>query len=375
MAEQKQNDNNNDNNDNLTYCECDIYTLYNEMERSSTLILDVRSMEEYRQNHIEYSNHFLIPDDFKFTTLQDLQQKLGQSIKQFQMTVYQKLQKIKKSELLIICYGNNFIKTKTEKYNILYQLSIFFGLQQKQLQILSDPGFDSFQKKYPFLCSKYIKDEELKKGTEFGSILDALKNKNKAKDDGTFYGKIKSSDRKYPNSIICDKLYLGNGEHSKDLKVLQNLKITHIINATLKFKNEFESFGEIKYLQLAIDDNEQESFDPFWYKIMNFMNCLDEDNEEKKDDNRVLIHCEMGISRSATITIAYLMNKQEISLYDAYFYVLDKRKVIRPNKSFLKQLEKYEKKLFNGKSTLDKVEKEIRQIYLQDLSKEQQNKT
>lgn len=365
---------------NVPYCECDIYKLYNEMEDASTLIVDVRSATEFRINHISKSEHFDIPDDFVFNTLDDLN-KLGTNILEFQKTVHEKLKKIKKADLLIICYGNNFIKTKTMKFIVLYQLSLKFGLEKKQLQILSDPGFISFEEKYPFLCSKYIHEQELQKGSEFGSILDALRYKNKPKDDGTFYGKIKSSDRKYPNSIICDKLYLGNGEHSRDLKVLQELRITHIINATLKFKNEFESFGEMKYLQLAIDDTEQETFEPFWDKIMNFMKCIDDDddNEEEKDvnlnnhkQNRIFVHCEMGISRSATIIIAYLMNKLQISLYDAYFYALDRRKVIRPNGSFLKQLEKYEKRLFNGQSTLEKVEKEIRQIYLTNLSKEQQ---
>lgn len=395
MAEAKQaneESNGNSNNDGTPYCECDIYRLYNEMEDQSTLLLDVRSPMEYRENHISKSEHFNIPDDFVFNTFNDLN-KLGTNIMEFQKTIHEKLKKIKKSQLLIICYGNNFVKTKTMKFIVLYQLSLKFGLEKKQLQILSDPGFDLFQEKYPFLCSKYIKEQELEKGLEFGSILDALKTKNKdkyIKDDGTFYGKIKSQDRKYPNSIISDKLYLGNGEHSRDLKVLQNLGITHIVNATLKFKNEFESFGEIKYLQLAVDDNEQETFEPFWDKIMEFMKCIDDDYKEEKEEkdntsddenddkkkvkgpNRILIHCEMGISRSATITIAYLMNKRRLSLYDAYFYVLDRRKLIRPNASFLSQLEKYEKRLFDGQSTLEKVNKEIRQIHLTNLSKEQQ---
>merc|ERR1712228_27520 len=129
----------------------------------------------------------------------------------------------------------------------------------------------------------------------------------------------------------------------------QNLKITHIINATLKYQNAFETF------------------EPHWNKIMEFMKCIDSNNQ-----NRMFVHCEMGISRSATICIAYLMNKRKMTLYDAYFYVMDKRSIIRPNSSFLKQLEKYEKLLFNQASTLKRVEQEIRQRYFQKLSSEQQ---
>ena len=160
----------------------------------------------------------------------------------------------------------------------------------------------------------------------------------------------------------------GNGEHSADLGVLQKLKITHIVNATLKFKNSFEAFGEIKYLQLAIDDAEEESFDSHWDQIMEFMQCIDDEHTQ----NAVLVHCEMGISRSATITIAYLMHKLRLSLFDSYQYVLERRGIIRPNASFLDQLEKYEKKLFEGASTLNKVKREIREIYLQNVVTQQQ---
>ena len=126
----------------------------------------------------------------------------------------------------------------------------------------------------------------------------------------------------------------------------------------------------------------------YWKEIIDFMKCIDIDNndndkdndietknnddDENKTYNRVLIHCEMGISRSATIVIAYLMYKLKITLFDAYLYVFSRRNVIRPNSSFLKQLELFEKKLFNGKSTLQKVNTELRQIYLQNLIKQQQ---
>ena len=83
------------------------------------------------------------------------------------------------------------------------------------------------------------------------------------------------------------------------------------------------------------------------------------------------VHCEMGISRSATIVIAYLMNKRKMTLFDAYRYVLERRPVIRPNSSFMKQLKDYEKRLFDGKSTMDRVNKELRQIYLENAMDEQ----
>lgn len=59
-----------------------------------------------------------------------------------------------------------------------------------------------------------------------------------------------------------------------------------------------------------------------------------------------------GVSRSATLVIAYLMKSRNIGLKEAYAIVKSKRKIvtfeftqIHPNSSFLKQLENYEKQL------------------------------
>ena len=52
---------------------------------------------------------------------------------------------------------------------------------------------------------------------------------------------------------------------------------------------------------------------------------------------RVLVHCMVGISRSATIVIAYLMIKRHMSLEDAGRLVRRHREV-RPNDGFLRQL-------------------------------------
>eukprot|EP01084_Bolivina_argentea_P140033 246286_1 len=163
MADEKQIENKDDTKNNeIPYCECDIYRLYNDMENSSTLILDVRSKDDYEKNHVLNSEYFDIPNDFKFTTATDLLSKLNTNIEQFKAKVFNKLKTIKsKDDLLIHCYGDQNTKTQTEKFNILYQLSVIFQLKKNQLKILKNPGFILFEKKFPYLCSKFIKEEEL----------------------------------------------------------------------------------------------------------------------------------------------------------------------------------------------------------------------
>ena len=57
---------------------------------------------------------------------------------------------------------------------------------------------------------------------------------------------------------------------------------------------------------------------------------------------RVLVHCRAGVSRSATVCIAYIMQKQGLSLDSAYEFVKSKRPVIDPNINFIRQLQKFE---------------------------------
>jgi hypothetical protein len=59
----------------------------------------------------------------------------------------------------------------------------------------------------------------------------------------------------------------------------------------------------------------------------------------------VYIHCMRGRSRSCAIAIAYLMNRQQMSLKDAYMFVKLRRPFIGPHDWMKRQLCKYEQTL------------------------------
>ena len=62
----------------------------------------------------------------------------------------------------------------------------------------------------------------------------------------------------------------------------------------------------------------------------------------------MLIHCVAGISRSVTITIAYLMKQYQMPLQKAYDFIKNKRPAISPNLNFMGQLLEYERMLDLG---------------------------
>lgn len=79
---------------------------------------------------------------------------------------------------------------------------------------------------------------------------------------------------------------------------------------------------------------------------------------KSESKNRVLVHCQMGRSRSATLVIMYIIYKQLVECCDMEFnystitkYVQQCRNVVDPNKGFLAQIEKFEQLVRSGEMT------------------------
>jgi len=59
----------------------------------------------------------------------------------------------------------------------------------------------------------------------------------------------------------------------------------------------------------------------------------------------VLAFCQAGISRSAAICIAYLMQRQSMTMDEAHDYVKSRRTFISPNLNFMRQLHEFDGRL------------------------------
>ena len=57
---------------------------------------------------------------------------------------------------------------------------------------------------------------------------------------------------------------------------------------------------------------------------------------------KVLVHCKMGISRSAATVTAFAMKEYRMSLKEALAHVKSRRSVVNPNDGFVNQLRDYE---------------------------------
>lgn len=73
--------------------------------------------------------------------------------------------------------------------------------------------------------------------------------------------------------------------------------------------------------------------------------CVQLIDNIQKDGGRILVHCVAGVSRSATVCIAYLVKIHQISLRAAHQHVLECRNVVFPNNGFWRALIRYEERV------------------------------
>lgn len=76
-------------------------------------------------------------------------------------------------------------------------------------------------------------------------------------------------------------------------------------------------------------------------------------NEAMDAGLSVLVHCAGGVSRSATVVLAYLIAREGMSLRDAYEYLSSVRAVIGPNATFFTQLVELEERV-HGKASMQR---------------------
>ena len=134
------------------------------------------------------------------------------------------------------------------------------------------------------------------------------------------------------------KLYLGSASDANDENKLTKNNIKTIICVADEVKIKTTNITVYKY-------NFQDTYD------CNISIYFDEISDLIHKQDSVLVNCLAGVSRSASLVIAYLMKYYEMDLQEAFLYVRKRRKMICPNKQFMTYLHEYELKLF-GKNSM-----------------------
>jgi protein-tyrosine phosphatase len=59
-------------------------------------------------------------------------------------------------------------------------------------------------------------------------------------------------------------------------------------------------------------------------------------------EHNVLVHCQMGMSRSSSLVIAFLMKEYGMDYHIAKKFAKDRRPIVQPNEGFERELKKFE---------------------------------
>jgi len=141
------------------------------------------------------------------------------------------------------------------------------------------------------------------------------------------------------------RLYLGDRHDAKDRSLLRSLKITAVLNCTpprdessTGCPNFFEKEPTMRYRRVPIFDTQAEDASGHFDGACDFV-------ASRLHHGGVLVHCNRGVSRSATFVVAHLMTSAGLSVDGALDLVRETRPSAAPNDAFLAQLRALEARL------------------------------
>jgi protein-tyrosine phosphatase len=140
------------------------------------------------------------------------------------------------------------------------------------------------------------------------------------------------------NFILQDQghsLWLGNIESPQDKSFIQTNNIKVVFNITRK---QYPTFPDVKYYQIPISDSDTPAEMKKFYGLADSTSSLI--HQELKENN-VLIHCEMGMQRSAAIVASYIIKYSKLTPEEAIAFIKSKREVaFKTRVTFLEALYK-----------------------------------
>uniref|UniRef100_A0A3Q3KGJ6 Dual specificity protein phosphatase n=1 Tax=Monopterus albus TaxID=43700 RepID=A0A3Q3KGJ6_MONAL len=128
---------------------------------------------------------------------------------------------------------------------------------------------------------------------------------------------------------------------ANDRYSLWKLGITHVLNAAhgrMHCQGSHSFYGStVDYYGVPADDSPSFDLSPYFFPSAEYI-------QKALDTAGVLVHCAVGVSRSASLVLAYLMICHHYTLIEAINKIKEHRWIF-PNIGFLKQLRALDLKL------------------------------
>lgn len=95
----------------------------------------------------------------------------------------------------------------------------------------------------------------------------------------------------------------------------------------------------MEYLSYFCKDSQKENIESLFYP------CIEKIQEHIENKGGALVHCVRGVSRSASIILAYLILTRKMSYQDAEKLLRTKRPQASPNNGFMLQLINFDRRV------------------------------
>lgn len=269
------------------------------------VLFDTRKPEEYNESHIITAKHvsynetegYLVPKNIDYTAVEH-----------------------------IVIIDNNTTSLKDILSTGIACAKMLYKMGSKYAVKIVRGGYEQFSALYPFLRSTKI-----------------LYTQNE-----------KYLIKMYPIEIEPKFLYNGTHEQAGDALVAKHLKVKAHVNATIKSDSRFtpddmvSGKGDLvcQVLNIPIEDDIKADIYQYFPVVCSFIT-----QHKKNDGKSVLIYSDCGRSRSTTLVMAYMMQSMKIPLKDALSTMVRHHQSIRPNRSFIKSLMKWEVEVLGSEVT------------------------
>ena len=147
---------------------------------------------------------------------------------------------------------------------------------------------------------------------------------------------LKSAPSLFPTQS-GDHIYVGNSASARAVSTLLTLGIGAVLNcAPSMCKDPVVKYKKhaIRYFEIDCHDNQQ--FNILSPKVYDAAKAFIAQNQE--EGRNVLVHCYAGINRSATLAVAYIVEREQKQLFEVFQQCFTARHGIISNKSFQVQL-------------------------------------
>ncbi|KAL3858333.1 hypothetical protein ACJMK2_012927 [Sinanodonta woodiana] len=270
-------------------------TVYSNLsDQNYLLLIDARKKHEYNESHVVTAKKAPKDKDGFFVVPYDAELECKQNV---------------------VVYDSNTSKQNEQGdahdcANLLWETG-----SRNPVKILKG-GYEEFSKLYPFLRTQKI--------IFMPREMDELK--------------------PYPTEMIPGFLYLGNWRQGNAPYIQKDLKIKGHINCCVEAETFFSEPGS-HLLHLQVDDSNEADLYSQFQVACSFLDT------HMAAGEAVLVFSNLGVSRSATIVIAYIIYHKKWTLKKAYQHVLKCCSSVRPNRGFIEQLSEWEAEVLGHKNT------------------------